>query len=192
MSALTKYMDEGRHYHSFVHIGKMFADLYMHFHEYQDNVALKFAVAYHDVIYDAGSLDNEFWSAEVAATEMMYRRQYSDEIIQETKRLIMLTKGHQTTSDDEVGKVMIDLDLAGLASNRLQYMKNSDLVKLEYSGISQDQWLQGRKAFLESFLARNFIYQTDQARREWEDHARDNMQYELDYVNRKLIESEAT
>lgn len=74
--------------------------------------------------------------------------------------------------------------LAELASHK--YIDNSLNVRKEYGKFTDEQWLHGRKAFLESFLSREFIYLSHYGRIHWEYAARQNMQKELDYVKERL------
>ncbi len=180
---LLEYIDNSRGYHSIVHIGKMIEDLHRYFPAHADDYELKMAILYHDAVYEAGAVDNEFRSA-VAFKEDMESRfdNIKDGPIREVQRLIMLTKNHVTTPEDRIGAVLIDLDLAGLGKSRDVYIMNSKLVKQEYLGITDEQWKFGRIAFIDSFVARGNIYQTPEGRANWEIQARDNLLAEKDYL----------
>lgn len=178
MSVLLNYTKYGRYYHNFAHVGGMFMGLYTFFPEHDNNQALKYAIAYHDCIYEAGAQDNEFRSAIAAGEELKAQGVYSD-TIREAQRLIMLTQTHTTSDDDEVGKVIIDLDLAGLGSIERFYDRNTANVRKEYWLLSDEAWKAGRKQFIQSFLERDNIFLTEKGREMWQLQARVNMTREL-------------
>lgn len=178
MSQLKNYTDLDRHYHNLTHISHMLEGLRKHFPGY-DGTLLRSAILYHDVIYVPGSPDNERASAEVAISEL--RDKFTDFGLNEIYRLIMLTKDHTTYKvADGPGHVIIDLDLAGLAGNN--YLKNSVAIRQEFWMVPDEQWREGRKAWLKSFLSRKSIYLTRYGKENWEEPARFNMESELDYL----------
>lgn len=178
MSALHLYLDNSRSYHDFTHIGNMFEDLRNYFPEYNKNMVLKFAILYHDCFYVANYGDNEFNSAHLAVKEG--GEEFTEDEQKEIHRLIMLTKEHKTDKDDLIGQVMIDLDLARLASDG--YKTNSELIRKEFASASDEDWRNGRIAWLESFLSRETIFQSWEGTLLWEYDARKNMNKELDYL----------
>ncbi|AOZ63718.1 hypothetical protein SEA_WEASELS2_133 [Rhodococcus phage Weasels2] len=186
MSYLANYAGSDRHYHTFEHIGKMISDLNKYFPEYKDDQVLKDAIMYHDCIYraDAPSGSNEMNSFNAAAEELKispYSGKYA-----ELKGLIMATHKHENPVTMKQA-IIIDLDLAGLASDN--YMQNSINVRKEYHIFSDLQWLRGRKAFLDSFMGRK-IYQTETGQ-QWENRAKLNLADELVHVERKLFQLRA-
>lgn len=174
-TALLKYLDNDRHYHTFTHIGDMLSDLEDFFPEHRDNMVLKYAIAYHDCIYDATSKDNE-WDSGDAASKELYELLDSAHMVQ-VEELIMVTKDH-VPNDDPLSKIIIDLDLSGLSS--LLYKGNSDKIRKEYSMFTDREWREGRIAFLNKFLNRK-VYQTEQFAN-LEKLAKLNMERELDYL----------
>jgi predicted metal-dependent HD superfamily phosphohydrolase len=81
---------------------------------------------------------------------------------------------------------MIDLDLAGLASDN--YVKNSVNIRKEYHMFSDELWLLGRQAFLNKFINRK-IYQTELGCELWETRAKLNLADELVHIERKLFKT---
>lgn len=143
---------------------------------------LRAAILYHDVEYSPGAWDNEYRSAIVAARECGLQGWQNNEV----QRLIMLTKDHLTNDEDSLGKIIIDLDLAGLASD--EYESNSKKIRREFYKLSDEEWRAGRVAWLEKFLARPTIYLTDYGKENWETDARFNMVLELNYLKEKINE----
>lgn len=189
MSSLHQYNDWYRHYHNFTHIGEMMSilneifidDVYKAGNSEGFNV-LKAAILYHDVEYIPGAWDNEYRSAIIASQECGLPEWETREV----ERLILLTKDHVTHDKDTLGKVIIDADLAGLASG--QYEANSKKLRREFYSFSDQEWQNGRVAWLEKFLARPTIYLTDYGKKNWEVSARFNMVLELNYLKGKISE----
>lgn len=177
MTALHEYLNNDRHYHTFEHVGKMFEDLRLYFPEYQQETALKYAILYHDCIYTPGSLYNESESARRAYAETEH---LEESIRNKVNSLIRLTEDHECHDDDELGKVLIDLDLCRLASN--DYQMNSILIRKELFIAKDEEWRSGRIKWLNSFLARDSIYLTSLSKSKFEALARNNMENELQYL----------
>ncbi|QLF83406.1 hydrolase [Rhodococcus phage NiceHouse] len=196
MSILGNYANPDRYYHNFKHIGLMLDGLDRHFYDdftWQCAPAhlrrrtpvyeqLKQAIVYHDVIYDARRTDNEERSADCAADELQC--DYDTDWIDSVRRLILVTKTHNPQPNSSPEKIIVDLDLAGLASHN--YIRHSQQIRKEYAFATDEQWYHGRKAFLDSFLNRESIYHTQIGLRRWEDDARRNMQLELKYIEANI------
>lgn len=189
MSSLHQYNDWYRHYHNFTHIGEMmsiFNEIFTdEVYRKQGNtgiMALKTAILYHDVEYIPGAWDNEYRSAIIASQECGLPEREKGEV----ERLILLTKDHVTHDRDTLGKVIIDADLTGLASHR--YEANSKKLRREFYTFNDQEWQNGRVAWLEKFLARPTIYLTDYGKKNWETDARFNMVLELNYLKGKISE----
>lgn len=183
MTYLANYAGPDRYYHTFEHIGQMIRDLNLYFPEYKDDQVLKDAIMYHDCIYkaDAPSGKNEMDSFLAAVEELGIG--FASGKYSELKGLIMATHKHENPVTLKQA-IIIDLDLAGLASDN--YVKNSVNIRKEYHIFSDELWLRGRKAFLDSFLGRK-IYQTEIGQ-QWENRAKLNLADELVHVERKLFQ----
>ena len=177
MSSLHMYNDSNRHYHNFSHVGDMLRDLEVFNGKiFFEDIVMKTAILYHDVYYKPGAWDNEYRSAIIARDECGL----DDWATNEVERLILLTKDHVTHSEDTWGHIVIDLDLAGLATDK--YKSNSEKIRKEFWSFSDEQWRAGRIQWLNKFLSREAIYYTEYGRENWEAKARQNMQAELDYL----------
>lgn len=181
MTYLFNYLAPSRHYHSWRHIGQMLGDLDKHFPQHRENDVLKMAIVYHDVVYDATAKNNEAMSARVAMRELSPYFEQDD--LDEIHRLIMLTVDHSTTEADQLGKVIIDLDLARMGSEIDEYFENSLLIRREFGMFTDEQWCFGRRAFINKMLDKEYIFQTDYGRVLWETTARLNLCGELLHLN---------
>lgn len=77
---------------------------------------------------------------------------------------------------------MLDIDLVGLADDYDNYHDSAMLIRKEYYNTSIDNFIEGRKKFLQAMLDRKSIYYTDQFKTLYEDKARSNMSCELSYI----------
>lgn len=191
-NVLLKYAGPGRFYHNFTHIGYMLEnlqELYANDLTHKEELTLRYAIIYHDVIYDAGAQDNEFRSAIELANDLNGELQHSSDI-REAQRLIMLTQHHRPSPSDKLGAIICDLDLAGLGSPR--YEQNRIWVRQEYEWAARRagdsiflsekfdaDWIEGRKKFLSEYLNRNSLFNTDLGKKLWEKRALNNMEHEL-------------
>lgn len=138
-----------------------------------DHTTVPLAAWFHDAVYNAVPGQDENESAALAE-EWLGGEQGA-----EVARLVRLTIRHETSADDTAGAVLLDADLAILAAHRADYSGYVSAVRAEYSRVDDAQWAQGRARVLESFLARDHLYQTRWARTNWEPRARQNLQAEL-------------
>ena len=188
VSALLNYSDTNRSYHNLDHIARMLRDLNAFFDRgtFNGYWAIVYATWYHDCIYFPGATDNEFRSALAAGEELSH---LGKDMVREVQRLIMVTKDHLVSPmDSEAAKIISDLDLAGLSDPTNIYFETSQKVREEFCGFDDQMWFRGRKAFLESYLSREHLYHTEVGRKYWEEKARSNMQKELDYVTRQIVD----
>ena len=177
--ARANYAAPGRHYHDERHLddclGKLeaVADL-----GELDRRLLRWAILWHDSIYDPHRTDNEERSAERAERELLDcgadRRDAS-----EVARLILLTKGHRTQPDDRLGALLVSIDLSILGSEPVRYRAYANAVRHEYRHVPDDEWRSGRSAVLRSLLAAEPLHPDRPFRAALEARARRNMHAEL-------------
>ena len=178
VTALVLYLQPNRRYHNFAHIGYMLEGLRKYFPDHAEDVALRLAITYHDCIYRPGAKDNEFQSASAMLEELWGH--YSTGTLLEAARLILVTEHHTPSEDDVLGAVIADLDLMGLGAGRGTYFENGRKVRAEFGAVPDDQWVTGRRAFLEGMLSRETIFHTELGRELWEASAREHMTFELE------------
>jgi len=168
----------GRAYHNLNHLEEMLG----HFTALPTDIApaapptFGIALIYHDLVYSAGRKDNEAKSADLAASAL---REIGTDISQEQycRKLIMATKTHAATTEDEA--LLVDLDLAVLARPATGYDAYAKAVRQEFSRFPGFLYRPGRKKALRHFLEKNRIYQTDYFHQRFEDAARTNLEREI-------------
>ena len=177
--ARRDYDSAGRHYHDRRHLDdcleklEQVADLDEHARR-----LLRWAILWHDAIYDPGRKDNEERSAERARRELV-ECGVGDDDSSEVARLILLTKNHRAQAGDRLGGLMVSIDLSILGSEPGRYRAYVDSVREEYRNLSDEEWRSGRAAVLDALLAADPLYPDPEFRDALEAPARRNMESEL-------------
>lgn len=136
---VERFGDSHLAYHNFRHITAMLDGLaYFPDLSERDRRILRYGIWFHDVIYDVRAGDNERRSADLALTLLDWP---ADELA-DLETCIMATKGHAT--DQPLAQILVDLDLAILASDRPAYRDYALAIRDEYRVYPDDQYRAGR------------------------------------------------
>lgn len=177
------YSDIKRHYHTIDHVKELVESLdkfFCNLLSQRERDLVELAIWFHDIDYD--------YRAPVGINEKYSAKRLSifckiiDLDTETTNQLIDLVMAttHINPQSTVMGKVICDLDLLGLSDNT-KYFRNRDNVRLEYKEITDKQWLKGRRKFLDWMLSKETIFQTGFFKKYFEESARHNLIYELDY-----------
>lgn len=173
-----EYQAENRSYHNFEHIENLLSFLNARKQEVRDLEGVKFAVWFHDVVYDTKANDNEEKSAQYAQN-YLEQLGISKEIIAHAVALIRATAKHEAIENDSDSTIFLDADLAVLGSSEENYDKYAAKIRKEYAWVSDEEYKAGRIKVLKSFLERPQIYFTERAGKELEQQARVNIEREI-------------
>lgn len=157
---LAHYSGNGRFYHNLTHIQRMLdmaAELSALTQDYR---AVVLAVWFHDVIYDPQAKDNEAQSA-VYAREVLSALGETPRRIDHVAALIEATVHQATTVTDPDMRVVLDADLATMASPLAEYASYSRAIRQEYGYVDDAAYVDGRIRVLQHFLNRDPLYFTD-------------------------------
>lgn len=170
------YSSKSRHYHNLTHLSEMFDcfKAYKKYLQFSDEVL--YALFYHDYVYSSTQKDNELKSAEFAVQLLPENTKLDKQIIFD---MILATKEH-ISSGMEDEKWLIDFDLKVLAKTPEDYKIYAKQIRKEFSIYPDLLYNSGRKKALEHFLEKEFIYQTENFRKDFELKARTNIQQEID------------
>lgn len=171
---MARYAEPHRHYHNPAHLKQMFTILDRL--QSQRPAELDLAVWFHDAVYDPRAQDNEEASAQFARQELSQLR-IAPDIIEETCRLILLTRSHE--AEDPSGQLLLDADLAILGEPEPIYTDYATAIRQEYAWVPEDRYRQARADVLRRFLARPHIYHTALMRASHEATARANLEQEI-------------
>lgn len=172
LSAL--YSNPQRKYHNINHIQDCLLQLEAVRGISDDPLALEVAIWFHDAIYDPSKKDNEEQSA-CYAYEKLKDGGVSLEFAQKVKELILATK-HLQPQEDRDFQFIIDIDLTSLAVSFEKFVINTQKIREEYTGLSDEDFKRGRAVFLRSMLTRGQIYYSDYFFQRYEVAARRNLQ----------------
>jgi len=164
-----------RYYHTFEHL----KDLYSHLDGFLES-SYEFAIFYHDSIYDVLRDDNEERSALLAKKHLESLKVPSD-TINEVETFILESKTH--TPSNQKSALFLDADIAILGSKREKYITYVQNIQKEYSHLSKDAFIKGRKKVIRHFLEKNRIYNTSYFFQKFENQARANLVFELEELD---------
>jgi len=139
---------------------------------------LTWAIWWHDAVYDPTASDNEARSADLARLELrdldasLHERE-------EVARLIRLTAGHEVEPEDNLGALLVSIDLSILGAPDAVYDAYALAVRQEYAHVPDAAWRQGRARVLERFLHAPVIFPDPGFRESFEAQARANLAREL-------------
>lgn len=179
LKARADYAATGRHYHDERHLDDCLWRLdQIHDLAETERRLLRWAILWHDSIYEPTRTDNEDLSAERAFRELTGCGVF-EETAGEVARLIRLTKGHRVEPGDRLGAILVSIDLSILGADPERYRSYAADVRREYAHVGDDAWRPGRAAVLKRLLEGDPLYPDPSLRAELEDQARRNMEEEL-------------
>lgn len=171
-----QYSAPKRRYHNLAHLENMVGELGSARSQIKDFDAILFSVFYHDVVYNAGSGNNEERSAEFAVRRL--RLLSADAALTDkVKAQIIATKKHEKSIDLDTN-FLLDADLSILGKDWETYRNYAAHIRKEYAVYPDIIYNPGRKKVLGHFLASDEIFKTDAFRSKYESQARKNLEME--------------
>lgn len=92
---------------------------------------------------------------------------------------------HSTTPSKGDPALVADIDLAILGAPEAEYDTYARAIRAEFAFASDEQFRDGRMAFLRRMIDKDRIFATPHFLRELEDRARDNLHRELDALEKR-------
>lgn len=183
----TAHGADGRFYHNLNHIQHAL-DIANQLQDVAvDFTAVQLALWFHDVVYDPRRSDNEAQSA-AYAERVLRPLGVPDAMLTTVSDLILATKSHEAPRPDPNIFVILDADLAILSAPPEQYDAYARAIRQEYSFIPEEQYVVGRTAVLQKFLARSPFYFTDWMRERGETAVYQNLSRELAELKKRNTE----
>ena len=183
---MYQYAEEERHYHTIEHIYDCLVRLDEYVAANPDLVkvyvnlpALKAAIWFHDVVYNAVSKHNEASSAAFAGRWIGYID--SPGMLLGVPALIRATthKNDALVPNDLTTQLMLDIDLASLGYEPKVFDQNGRDIRQEYSFVPDLTFYMARAKILRGFLDRPRLYNTDWFFDRYEKQARENLAREI-------------
>ena len=182
---VAAYSNPNRYYHNLKHIDHILEVIQTLKYQTQDLKTVEFAAWFHDIVYDTKVQDNEEKSANYAI-ECLSLLSVPSDVIQNVRRLILITKNHQTSFNDYDAQVLLDADLAILGSSFNDYQKYTQAIRKEYIWVPELEYFAARKRVLQNFLQRDNIYFTAIMQQTKEKTARNNLENEIEKIRLKV------
>ena len=158
----SRHREPHRRYHGLAHLLHVLRsiDELLVTNPLDDPGVVRMAAWFHDAIYDPRSATNEEDSAALARRRLP-ALEVSEPRVAEVERLILLTAHHLTTDPgDRAAAVLLDADLAVLATEPAVYEAYRNGVRAEYAHVSDEAWRSGRSSVLRSLLDRPHLFAT--------------------------------
>lgn len=172
-SLVEAYKEKHRHYHTVTHINAMLGHFNDVKHLAEEPLEVELAIWFHDAIYNPLSNSNEKDSAEWAKNFLVSsggEAGSADRVYQ----MIMATK-HDGDITDNDHKLIVDIDLTILGSDKAVYDGFEANIRKEYKLIPSFIFRRKRKEILKSFIAEKNIYKLDYFAEKFETQARENI-----------------
>ena len=176
---LKRWSEPHRRYHALPHLWKTLSAVDVLRESAQDVDAVRYAVWFHDAVYEGRSGEDEAQSARLAR-RLLESIGAEAELIGEVTRLVLLTESHRPGPGDGNGAVLCDADLSILGAGPEEYLAYTSAVRAEYRHVPDRVFRQGRLQFLQAALERPHLFHTGSGRRQWETRARANMRAEVE------------
>jgi len=168
-----RHAEPHRHYHTLAHVRDML--------QLVSGEAAVAATWFHDIVRDPTRRDNEDASARIAATAL---RDIGFPVvgINVVAQMIRATATHDQHDLPQQALLFLDADLATLGSSRERYVAYRNAVRREFAFLSEDEFLERRRATFDRLLSRPRIFFTQVMRERFEQQARENMEWEMSEV----------
>lgn len=173
-----RHGEPGRHYHDWAHIEA----LLRWFEEVEPRLtcpdAVRWAILFHDAVYDPTRPDNEERSAALLkdkAAELL-----DPATLARAARMVRATAGHAIPEGlpaDEASDMamFLDMDLSILGAPAAVFDRYEEGVRAEYAHVPEPAFRPGRRRILDGFLARPMLFLSPWGRERFEAAARANL-----------------
>jgi predicted metal-dependent HD superfamily phosphohydrolase len=171
------YSEPQRFYHTIEHLANCLRELENVRNSLKFPDAVKWALWFHDLVYDPRASDNEEQSAYIS--ESTLRAAHVDpSFISTTTELILATRHNHMPSDSDTC-YLVDIDLSIFGTDPVVFTEYENNVRREYAWVPESLYRTKRAEILTSFLHRTHIYHTDFFRTRYEQQARKNLQWSI-------------
>ncbi len=171
------YGEHGRQYHTLQHVSDCLERL-SSVEEFAENpIAVALALVFHDIVLVPEADDNEERSAELAV-RYCGQLDLSASLIGTIRQLILDTK-HDHIPETSDGKLIADIDLAGLALPYEKFRSDGQALRREVNHLTAEQYQEGESKFFKHLLAQKQIFLTPYYHSKLEVTARNNLEKAL-------------
>jgi predicted metal-dependent HD superfamily phosphohydrolase len=165
------YGEPHRHYHTLNHIQHCLSQFDQAAALMADRDAVEMALWFHDAIYQPGSMDNEWRSAELF-------REWSEGLaapaFQQRVHDLVLATTHRESQQGDAG-FTVDIDLSGFGMPWEECERDGFLIRAEFPAMTDDEYYPGHLRFLRSLQNRNTFFFTEFFQQRYESAAQANL-----------------
>jgi predicted metal-dependent HD superfamily phosphohydrolase len=174
-----RWSEPQRHYHTLAHLRSVLSIVDSTAAPGVDRDAVRLAAWFHDAVYDprAAGMANEEASGALAVS-ILAALGVPSATVEEVRRLVLLTAGHEPEPGDRNGELLCDADLAILSADPDAYDTYAAEVRREYAHVPDDLFRAGRTAVLRHLRDHPALYRLP-ATQGWTAPARANLEREL-------------
>lgn len=189
---LDRWRDPERHFHNLKHLVDVLARVDELGEETHEPAIVRLAAWYHGAVFDAARYkayasrggEDEVASA-VVAIEELTSLGVPEARARRVGDLVSMLVRHTPAADDMDAAVLCDADLAMLATEPQKYKTYLQDVRAEYADVPIEDYLKARARILGKLLCRKNLFHSPLSA-QWEGPARQNLQAELQRVEREL------
>ncbi|MBX2841900.1 MAG: hypothetical protein KTR26_09010 [Flammeovirgaceae bacterium] len=179
---LKRLSEKGRFYHNQNHIEDLLLKEEAIDQLISNKFVFKLAIWFHDIIYNPLKSNNEEKSAKLAM-EILTDTNISEEELNLISQFIIATKSHHLIIPHQDLPYFLDLDLSILGTSTEQYKAYMVQIRKEYRHVPGILYKKGRQKVLKSFLERKEIYFSDYFKKLYEEKARENLKFEIQFLS---------
>ncbi len=171
------YSEPHRRYHTLQHVEFCLRELSRNRDHAVRSREIRWALLFHDAIYDPRRNDNEARSADWACRVMQELQRPDDEIARVRKMILATAHAGNAETPDEA--LLLDIDLSILGADEATFDEYDRAIRVEYEWVPDDAYRAARASVLQGFLNRDRIFQSV-AHRPQEAAARSNIERALE------------
>ena len=180
---IDSYSEPQRFYHTLDHIEHCLSLFDKIRSEVENPEALELAIWYHDVVYTPGAIDNEQLSADqfMATSNGVFDDALRDTIY----RHIMATVHDVSEIKNTDTQYMLDIDLSSFGLPWPEFIRDSDNLRLEMKGQSDEVFYQKQAAFQDKLFGQPRFFKSEYFYRKYETQARQNRSEYFETIRHK-------
>ena len=152
------YSEPHRRYHTLQHIEFCLRQISKHREHAVRPTEIRWALLFHDAIYDPRRNDNETRSADWACRVMQELLRPDEEIIRVRKMILATAHAGNAETPDEA--LLLDIDLSILGADEATFDEYDRAIRVEYEWVPEEAYRAARANVLQGFLKRDRIFQT--------------------------------
>ncbi len=179
------YTSKTRFYHNLFHIKEMLL-LYLRIKHLLTNPAEAYlAIVFHDIVYIPQSLENEKASYQFAQEYISRNLVFPEIELPRVEKMIECTGFHTKESHSFSGdeEIIMDMDIAILASEKFRLLEYERQIFQEYSTImTKQEYQKKRLEFFQALLKKRHIFSSSYFFSRYEESAQRNLLLLQDYV----------